>query len=224
MTFYIAQEGKETFELTESQFREAVFSGEILPTDHYFCEGMKDWTRVADYRRAGATIVRSANPSQKTMRVNDAKQQKSITLDAQTALGFVGSLILFLGVFAPVVSVPIAGTMNYFQNGLADGLIVMIAGLVSGIETARRKFWHLWISGGLALGCVLFTFALFEYNMHKLRQTMSHDLSDNPFAGLAELAVKAVQLQWGLPVLAVGAGMILVAAAIGTGRLQIRRS
>jgi hypothetical protein len=223
MIFYIAQDGKETFELTESQFREAVFSGEILPSDHYFCEGMKDWTPVADYRRGGAKVVTPAVPSRKTMRLKDAPPQKSITLDAQTALGFVGSLIVFLGVFAPVVSVPIAGTMNYFQNGLADGLIVMVAGLLSGIEIARRKFWHLWITGGIALGCVIFAFALFEYKMHKLRETMAHDLSDNPFADLAQLAVKAVQLQWGLPVLAVGAGMVLVAAAIGTGRLQIRR-
>ena len=185
---------------------------------------MKDWTPVADYRRGVVKVSTQAVPSRKTVTVKNAKPQKSITLDAQTALGFVGSLILFLGVFAPVINVPIAGPMNYFQNGLADGLIVMVAGLLSVVETARRKFWHLWISGSVALGCVVFTFALLEYKMHRLRETMSHDLSDNPFAGLAELAVKAVQLQWGLPVLAIGAGMVLIAAAIGTGRLQIRRS
>jgi hypothetical protein len=220
-TFYVAQEGRETFELNETDFREKVFSGEISPMDDYFCEGMKEWRPVSEYRRFG-TLGERPVPV-KPSKIVELQARNVITIDAQSGLGFLGSIILFLGVFAPVVSVPIAGAMNYFQNGVADGSIVMVAGIISAILTARRKFWPLWISGGIALGCVLVTFGMFKYKMAQLRTSMSHDLKDNPFADLARVAVDAVQLQWGLPLLAIGAAMILVAAAIGTGRIQIRR-
>jgi len=39
------------------------------------------------------------------------------------SIGLVGCVLLFIGVFLPIVSVPIAGGMNYFQNGRVDDSI-----------------------------------------------------------------------------------------------------
>ena len=41
--------------------------------------------------------------------------------------GILGSILLFIGVFAPIISVPIVGNVNYFQNGKGDGVIVTIS-------------------------------------------------------------------------------------------------
>ncbi|MBI9082217.1 MAG: hypothetical protein JEZ11_01385 [Desulfobacterales bacterium] len=58
-------------------------------------------------------------------------------------LGLIGSIILFVGVFTPIFSVPIMGNMNYFQNGKGDGTIV----LVLAIERQRGQVLNLacWI-------------------------------------------------------------------------------
>ena len=41
------------------------------------------------------------------------------------------SIILFVGVFTPIVSFPIIGYMNYLQNGRGDGVIVLILAVIS---------------------------------------------------------------------------------------------
>lgn len=40
-------------------------------------------------------------------------------------VGFIGAAALGLGVFMPLVSMPIVGTINYFNNGRGDGIIVL---------------------------------------------------------------------------------------------------
>jgi len=42
-------------------------------------------------------------------------------MNRKQLFGLIGSIVLFVGVFAPVVSVPIVGNMNYFQNGKVTG-------------------------------------------------------------------------------------------------------
>ena len=37
-------------------------------------------------------------------------------------LGILGSAILFIGVFMPIVKLPVVGKMNYFHNGRVDGV------------------------------------------------------------------------------------------------------
>ena len=46
-------------------------------------------------------------------------------------LGLIGSIVLFIGVFTPIVSVPIMGNMNLFQNGKGGGTIVLILAVIS---------------------------------------------------------------------------------------------
>ncbi len=46
-------------------------------------------------------------------------------------LGFLGSVLLFLGVFMPIVSAPIIGSLNYLQNGRGDGVIILVFAILS---------------------------------------------------------------------------------------------
>jgi hypothetical protein len=59
-----------------------------------------------------------------------------------------------------------------------------------------------------------FTFVSFQHRMSSMRTDMSSDLADNPFAGLADLAVDAVQMQWGWGVLLAGGAMLLITAGM----------
>ena len=223
MTIFVARDGAHYGEFSELEFREKIFAGEVLPTDDYWWEGAAAWAPVSDYRAPQRTVAIKTAPATPAAPEKSLtpREPKTLTLDGPSALGFLGSAILFLGVFAPVVSAPIMGNMNYFQNVLADGVIVMIAGALAGFATARRKFWHLWIYGGVALACALFTFGRFQYGIRSLTKSMAEDLKDNPFAGLADMAIKSVQIQWGLPLLMIGAVIVLLAAAGGTGKLNI---
>jgi predicted RNA-binding Zn-ribbon protein involved in translation (DUF1610 family) len=129
-------------------------------------------------------------------------------------LGIVGSAVLFLGVFAPIVSVPIIGAMNYFQNGKGDGSIVMALAVISFFLALSKSYKKLWITGLGSLAVMLFTFVRFQTKLAEIKSQMDSDLSGNPFRGFADMAVQSIQLQWGWALLVVGAVLIISAAAI----------
>jgi hypothetical protein len=50
--------------------------------------------------------------------------------------------------------------------------------------------------------------------MSQATTQLDTELKDNPFRGLADLAVQSVQLQWGWAVLVIGIVFLIVAAAM----------
>jgi len=135
-------------------------------------------------------------------------------MDKRRMFAIIGCFVLFVGVFAPLISVPIIGSMNYFQNGRGDGTIVMALAVVSLLAALGRKYRWLWFTGLGSLGMLAFTFFNFQYRMSSMKTDMAKDLEGNPFRGLAELAVQSIQMQWGWAVLFAGALMLLIAAGM----------
>jgi hypothetical protein len=135
-------------------------------------------------------------------------------MDKKQVLGLIGSVVLFLGVFMPIVSVPFMGNMNYFQNGKGDGILIIILAAISLILTLSKKYKGLWFTGFGSLGIMAFTFINFQMKMSSARADLQEKLAGNPFAGLGDLALQSVQLQWGWAVLIVGVALIIATAAI----------
>lgn len=125
-----------------------------------------------------------------------------------------GSLILFVGVFMPIISMPMIGNMNYFQNGKGDGVIIILLAFLSIIFSFSNKNKGLWFTGIGSLIVLLFTFINFQMKLSELKSQMAIELEGNPFGGLADLAMQSVQLQWGWAVLIVGTVMIIVSAVM----------
>jgi hypothetical protein len=138
----------------------------------------------------------------------------STTVGRKQKLGLAGSIVLFIGVFAPIVSLPIVGNMNYFRNGQGDGVLVLFLALLSLVLTLRERFSWLWATGLLSLGLLFFTFVNLQARMSTARAEMQSDLAGNPFGGIANVAMQSVQIQWGWAVLVVGAVLIIAAAAV----------
>ncbi len=126
--------------------------------------------------------------------------------------GLFGSLILFVGVFMPIISMPMIGNMNYFQNGEGDGVIIIIFAFLSIMFSFLNKNQGLWFTGIGSLIVLLFSFINFQMKLAELKSQMAIELEGNPFGGLADLAMQSVQLQWGWAVIIVGAIMIIVSA------------
>ncbi len=144
-----------------------------------------------------------------------AKQrEKSQFITARQLVGIIGSIILIIGVFTPIVSVPIMGNMNYFQNGEGDGTIILILAVISFILVLIKKYKGLWFTGLGSIGVLLFTFIDFQSRMSQIIANMESELADNPFRGLADIAIQSVQLQWGWALLIVGAALVIASAAM----------
>jgi len=140
--------------------------------------------------------------------------ERDTAMDLRRILGMVGSSILILGVFAPVVRFPIVGEMTYFKNGEGDGTIILILGVVSLILVFANKFRLLLATGGLSFAILLYTFYTLQVKIAEIRESMVRDLEGNPFAGLARGMMEGIQLQWGWALLVVGAGLVMAASLL----------
>jgi hypothetical protein len=154
----------------------------------------------------------------KRLRTLDSYQRRTFISGSNAGkkalIGLAGSIILFIGIFTPIVSVPIIGTLNYFQNGKGDGVIIMVLALVSVLLIIMGRYRGLWFTGIGSFGVLIFTFINFQVRMSQAKSAMERDLADNPFRGLGELALQSVQLQWGWAILVVGAALVITAAAM----------
>jgi hypothetical protein len=112
-------------------------------------------------------------------------------------LGILGSAILFIGVFMPMVKLPVVGDMNYFQNGRGDGVIILVLAVISFLLVLIGWYRELWITSLGSAAVLAFTFFNFQSKMSQATTQLETELKDNPFRGLADLAVQSVQLQWG---------------------------
>jgi len=129
-------------------------------------------------------------------------------------LGLTGSAILFVGVFAPIVSVPIMGNINYFNNGKGDGVIVLVLAAISLILVLLKKFKGLWFTGLGSMGIMVFTFVNFQISLANTMTQMETELVGNPFRGIADVVMQSVQIQWGWALLIIGAVLLIASAAI----------
>lgn len=127
------------------------------------------------------------------------------------SLALMGAAVLFVGAFMPIVSVPIVGSLNYFQNGKGDGVVVVLLALATAFLAMTGRTRHVVWTGGAAIALLGFTFINFQSRMSDARAKMDTELADNPFRGLAEAAMGSVQLQWGWAVLLIGAGLTVYA-------------
>jgi hypothetical protein len=135
-------------------------------------------------------------------------------MNTKQLLGLIGSIVLFIGVFTPIVSVPIMGNMTYFQNGEGDGTFVLILAVISFVLVLSKKYKGLWFTGIGSLGVMLFTFVNFQSKMSQVKADMESELAGNPFRGLADMAMQSVQIQWGWALLIVGAVFVIGSAAM----------
>jgi uncharacterized paraquat-inducible protein A len=128
--------------------------------------------------------------------------------------GLTGSVLLLFGSFAPLIKVPFAGSINYFRNGEGDGVIIIIIAVISAFFTLLKKFPVLWFTGIGSLLLLAYTYLNFQQNMDQTRSSFRSEMQDNPFAGLGEVIMESVQLEWGWVVLILGGIVTISAAAI----------
>ena len=135
-------------------------------------------------------------------------------MNMRQLLGIIGSALLFIGVFMPIMKLPIIGDMNYFQNGKGDGVFILVFAVGSFAIVMVRQYSSLWFTSIASAAVLAFTFFNFHSKMNQVKTQMDMDLSGNPFRGLADMAVQSIQIQYGWAVLIVGVVLLMITAAM----------
>lgn len=125
---------------------------------------------------------------------------------------FAGAGLLAAGLFCPIVTMPVVGSINLFNNGtnLVGIALLMLAGIGAGLAARDRISDAIW-PGLAACGVLLYLFGSLQFRLSQMRASVAKEMDGHPFAGLAQTALGAIQLQWGWLVLAAGAGLLVYA-------------
>jgi len=121
-----------------------------------------------------------------------------------------GSLLLLLGLFAPVVSTPPSGSMTYWQGGSQEAVLIVALVLATMLLSASGQMKRILWVGIASLTVVGFTFGRLVYVLTISRRHIAEGTGD-PSAGLAEAIFASAHILWGWPALILGAAMIIFA-------------
>lgn len=134
--------------------------------------------------------------------------------NANLVLALTGSGLLFLGVFLPILQLPFAGSVTYFNNGKGDGVVIAVLAGAGILLALARRYRIILVTGSVATGLVLVDLVNVMNRIDNMKQDLGRDLDGNPFRGLVDVATASVQLQWGWAVLLVGALLTIGAAVV----------
>lgn len=148
----------------------------------------------------------------------DKAAPRNAAFNPRMAVGLAGVAFLFVGVFVPIVSLPIVGSVNYFNNGKGDGTFLLGLSLISALLVVIKRYRGLLVTGGLSLLMLGYSFYALNQRLAEVQTSMEKELAGNPFAGLAQAAMQSVQLQWGWAVLVIGAVLLVVAGLMNGAR------
>jgi len=155
--------------------------------------------------------------SQQESNVEASTQQVTagFTLEPQVRqmVGLMGCVLLFIGVFMPLIRIPFIGDVNYLANGKGDGIIILVLAVVSLFLVLSKNYKGLYFTGLASAGLMIFTFINIQSRISDMKVSMNKSLAGNPFRGIADAAAHAVQIQWGWAFLILGVILLLIAAA-----------
>lgn len=130
-------------------------------------------------------------------------------------IALAGAALLVIGLFLPIVTLPIIGTVNLFNGGTNWLALALLAlGAIAAGLALRDRTGDAIFPGTAAAAILIYKFVSLQWTISEMRASLTENLKDNPFAGIAQAALSGVQLQWGWLVLGAGAAAMVYAAVI----------
>ncbi len=120
-------------------------------------------------------------------------------------LGYLGCSIFLFGLFCPMLTIPLAGEVNFLVGGIGPGLFAMpLCAISAGFIVARKAAMTI-VAGSALLGGSIIGFVWLLANKWKeLSKTLDAKDSTEQIEG-----VMAIGLGWGWPLLFIGACLIV---------------
>lgn len=142
---------------------------------------------------------------------------KNNTIKKQ-ALGIIGAILLLIGVFAPMIKIPILGTMSFFDNNKLAGILIVILVLISLFLVFTKKLKLLWFSSIALLAVMGYTAWEAQKPLSSIKSKTSkilgERLTDKITDKITDKAIDYVHIQWGLICLVLGLILIIISTVL----------
>lgn len=129
-------------------------------------------------------------------------------------LGLAGVCLLWFGSFAPLVSVPVIGSINYFRNGEGDGVVIVVLAFIALVLTLARYHRVVGLIGLVSLLLIGYSFFTIKSRLAAAKEDYELKMIGNEFAGVGRTFMEAVSMEWGWVVLVIGALLLIVSSEL----------
>lgn len=129
-------------------------------------------------------------------------------------LALIGSALLLVAAFLPISSPPGAAYLDYLRERV--GTLIFVAGAASALITFIWQPRLLWLTGLGAIVVLAAAYFDFRAAASEVMASSEAGLNGNPLSGWSDLGAHSTPLEWGWMFAALGALLIIVAAAAGS--------
>jgi hypothetical protein len=81
-----------------------------------------------------------------------------VQLDSKVLIALCGVVLLAVGVFLPVIEVPLFGSVDFFDLGKVDGAIVLLAAAAALALTLMGRIRYVGVPGVIALALIAYNY------------------------------------------------------------------
>lgn len=128
----------------------------------------------------------------------------------------IGGLLMIVGVFLPMLSIPILHDDSYFELSPGGACTILVLGALSIVIALFKRFRLLYLTGLVALGLLVYTY----FQIDKRRTAAQNDLRerviDTPLKHMSEGLVSRVGLRYGWPSMMIGAAITVAVPLVGS--------
>ena len=207
--FYIKRDALEDPHgpFTSNQIKKWASQGSLSP-DTFISKDRKKWFRAYD--------VKGINfPTDEPWFSTDSVQEKACAkvneyFSIKKLIGLVGSFLLFIGIFVPIVGAPLIN-LSYYSLGKGRGLdsLISLLAIISLVLVLFEQYKGLYVTG---FGC----FVIFMYTLIVFMSRISGFQKDMDIFGgnIGFLVSQSICLKWGWIILLVAFVMLIVSASI----------
>jgi predicted membrane channel-forming protein YqfA (hemolysin III family) len=129
-------------------------------------------------------------------------------------LGLIGIVLLIIGLFVPLVKVPLAGGISFYDRNTTESIVVIGFATISLILIMAKRRWLLRIT---SLAIITLVSSVGIQTIRRLlsaKSTAEKIIGEKLTQKLTNVAIEQVHVYWGIAFLLVGAILILICSAL----------
>lgn len=142
-------------------------------------------------------------------------------VDRRLALGGAGAGLLVLGVFSPVVLIPVVGGLSLIQYREWAALVLLLLAVASGVMALVGRYELLGWTGAVSLAGTLSLFGWLLWQMADARRQL-RESGDPDSEATAQLVGLLIKFDWGWLPLLVGSVLLIAASRARPGPFDFR--
>ena len=128
----------------------------------------------------------------------------------------VGGLLIAVGVFIPMLSIPVLRDDTYFQVSPGGAVVMLVLGGLTILIAILGRFRLLYITGLLATGLLIYTLFQVDQQKSAAQSDLRDHVIDTPLKNLSHNLISSVGLRYGWPMMMLGAVITISVPLVGS--------